>query len=433
MTYEFLDYRVRVGLSGRNAGAFRVGSRVAPDDPDLWAGYDRIGYAFTPSWTAADVLTDTTLGEEHNHLAECAITRGRSADMAMMEDTSIELTLVDVDGTFNPRNPASPYYQRIVPGIPVLLEASADGGDTWVPRGGGWVAEADADPGGYRTHIRAHGILEWLALQPHPVIAAQPATSVGEVLRLILAAKGWENPDTLELAEGEQIAAGWEADGTQDATALISALLGVFGGLLYQREDLTVVYEPEGSEYEKPLALDLGAKVQATAPGSSSRRIVNVQSVKRQDEQGEGGATYAAQVYRDEESIGRYGERPGTAIDSPWITGDVQARRLAKQRVNANRSPHATLWRTTVTAGDADTRAAVLLGLRERVRLQEDRFGTSGEFLIEQATERIENAGKLHTVSWALSEAPSGPVFRVGSLVAPDDPALWAGYDRIRF
>jgi hypothetical protein len=71
-----------------------------------------------------DEWTDIT---EHAYTRDpITITRGRSAEGSRVEPSTCTVTLNNQDGTYSPRNPASPYFGKIGRNTPIRVRLSAD-------------------------------------------------------------------------------------------------------------------------------------------------------------------------------------------------------------------------------------------------------------------------------------------------------------------
>lgn len=416
-------YRVLIGWAGRNAGVFRIGSKVAPNDPGSWEGYDRIGYAFTPRF---DGPLDNVTADTH----AATITRGREQAAGPMRKGQLDLEMLDRDGYFNPNNPSSPLAGQLRPGRPVLVEATMDDGATWYPRFYGWIERISSRPRAYRTDIVATDFFGWLA-KSRPVIAATGPITRGDAILLVLGYIGWANPELLDIDPGDWLP-DFSADGSADALSIISALLETDpGGGFWHKASGVIGYRQRHNLFDSPVAFDLSGEVWAISPGVDEERIVNVQTVARASRGG--GDEPVAQTATNGASKGEFGEHAGSQITSPYLWTDDGALRLAREIVRQGGEPKGLIWsidlaNANTTILDALIRSEVL----DRVAVSEAAFGTEGEYIVQGFREEITDGGFLHRAAWAAVEAHTGDgPFRIGSLIAPNDPAQWAGYDRI--
>ena len=377
------QYRLRIGWAGRNAGVFRF-------DESLIGSPDVLGFEFTPGYTGTyDNVTAETKAFK--------MTRGRKDDMSDVTAGTLEVALIDRNGKYAPKNTASVLYPNVKPMRPCLLDASLDGGTTWIELFHGFSndGETDYDFGAKEATIQFVDLFTWLeASQENIVIASTGPTTVGAAIGLVLDAILWTNPAMRLLDTGSDIP-DFTANGEKSGLQIISDLLTADRGLFYIDRRGRARYEDRHARDRRTTWVQVDA-ARAAIPGFSLSRIKNRARVLRT-----GGVE---QEYLDQASYDEYGPRDFSKIESPYFVDDAAAAYMAKHLVVRSKDPSPPVWKFDTQ--ELAVPIADLLPLDLQDRLYVTIAGVQGHYHVEQLTHEG-SEGMLHRVETILSERPS--------------------------
>src|SRR3990167_7817348 len=387
-------WTVEVAFAGSLTGVFTIGYSVID-------GTDEIAGTFGNN--VYDDLTDLVI--------DVQISRGRNSSLGAMQQGTCRLRLVDEDGTYNPENPSSPLVNRLVPMRPVHVGVYAEGaefgvdsfGETYFGAGDfdlfhGYIKRIEHDPwcSVQETIIEAGDLFEWLGTIK-PVIASTGTTNVGTVIGLILDAAEFTETPMRDLDTGMSIP-DFSADGSQDALALIEALLTVDLGTLFLNGNGVATYRDRAARFGRTAVqyAMTGSHLAALRPATDAQGLVNRQSVTRT-----GGV---AQEYTDETSRRQYGYRDGSAIDSAYLKKDAEALSLATFLVLLQKDPRVPTRQATLeNISDIVQAAQLAAELGTRVSVAETDHGTSVDGTLEGLSHTIAEAGTIFQTQWAVS------------------------------
>lgn len=418
ITYAPPLYEVLFGFDTRTDAAFRVGSLVAPNANA--AGYDVIGGLFSSVFAGAD-------DDVSNMATKLSIKRGQ-AQTGGIQAGSIDVELHDPDAMFDPENLTSPVVGKVDIMLPCRVRVSLDLGGTYEPLGYGWLrtGDFDYDVGAQSAKFTFEDVFVWLDRydEPGPVIADTGPIRADEAIGLLFDAIGW--PSHRRNFETGSVLGNFWGDGGKGATALLTEILEVDGGAVYQDRNGDVVYRNNYSLAASTpvVTLDDG---QSQRPGLAADNIKNIAKVKRELKQVEGvdqtEADPVEQVVQNDASVFKYGPASGGSISSTFIRDDVHARQIGQRIVRDGGDSRYRFWQYNLIASDTATSTALLeADYGDKVTIGSRNYSVVS---LEHAIE----GGALLSTTYTLVEQPDvAAPFTVGvSLVAPTVAA--AGYD----
>lgn len=380
-----VSYRVEVDLTGgaQVVGAFRI-------DVDTIDGTAGLGGSPTTDITA--------------NVRQASVRRGRGDVDSGVQAGECSIDVYDPDGSFNPQNPAGPYYGGLDVFRPARLYGIDPDGteyDLFVGMTRSIVADPDRRSRSARIDLIDH--LEYLNTV-YPVVAAG-ATTTGAAIGLILDACALTSSDTRDLDTGDTIPA-FSADGSESALALITALLEAERGVFYVSKSGVLTYRDRSSLNGSDTVATFSGVAKALLPGVSLDSVRNRARVTRT-----GGVQQEA---NDAVSQGRYGYRDVSAIDTPYLLTDTDAAGLASYLVGGKGEPVSPIYGFTLDNADGATWLQILTrDLTERVAVSDVLSGVDGTYRIEQVAHAVSEGGKYHTLDLVLSSV-SGSLFTIG-------------------
>lgn len=391
-----VTWSVEAAWSGQLTGIFTV-------DVSLVGGTDVIGGMFGGN-AFDDISADVKSLSFH---------RGRSSDMAAMDQGECTLVLRDVDGTYNPENAASSLNGLLLPMRPIRVRRTYGG--TTYGAFSGYVKRIRNSPNAYASTILAVDLFEWLA-RSKPVIAELTDHAVDDLIQHILDAIGWTDPTLRSIEAGGSLVPAWSADGSKDALTLIRELLTIDLGMFFIDGDGIATYLTRNTRYANGTSI---ATLDGTILGScdteiSADTIINGQTVTRT------GGT--AQTATNAASRLAYGYRDGGSIESAYLDTDGQALSLAEFIVATNATPRPPARQVTIVNGD-ETRLLQQLTreIGDLVTIDDPKGGSSFLARIQALSETASEVGKIIETTYTVDKVTVS-VFVVGiSLVGGTD------------
>jgi hypothetical protein len=412
-----LRFKLYIGWNGRDSGVARVGSaKVAPAVSSL--GYDRIGYPFTPSYSG---LYDNITGPGLYSALGFTLTRGRSSRWENIVAGELGLSVHDKgDGRYNPNNPASVLYGKVLPMVPCKAVAVLEDNVTEEDLFHGWLDEEGTNPD-VDTQLATFNFKDLLMLlaDDNPIIAPTGPIYVGEVIGLILDWFDWKNPALRSLARGSLLP-GFQAIGDKSGLDLIGEMLTVDLGLFFHsRKNVATYYDRY--EYARRASIGNFQTSESQIPGVARKNIKNRIMV-----------TYppnAAQVIEDPDSRRQYGPKAWQPVSSEYFGSDANAASFGKYKIAQGKNPINTVWAFTVSEGPVGYFDKIVTAdLIDRVTIENPALK---DYHIERLVHRAE-AGVLLKTDWTLSERAANLPALVGK--AKVAPAInTPGYDRVTY
>lgn len=269
---------------------------------------------------------------DHPKVLRCQIRRGRRGEPLAIEQGRCTLTCYDPDGVMNPANPASPLVGNLKVMRRVHVAVAPDG----VPLTrifSGFVSRIwhDGRVGVKQTLIEAVDAFELMNVYLPTYSATGPILS-GTLIGNLLTAIGITNPADRLLDTGSTLADA-SADGTKTNLTIVQEVLAVDKGVYFVTATGAHAYADRTSLYGRrdADATFTPALVEVLTPSIDVLNVVNRQVVQRT-----GGS---AQTATDATSIGDYGTRNGSRIESTYIVDDTQAASLASFVVQTRKDP----------------------------------------------------------------------------------------------
>ena len=392
---------VEAGWTNTTSGVFILGqSRIGSSD--VIAGVFQ-----------AAAWTDIT-GE----VQAMTIDRGSGDATSQKRQGSLQLTLVDTTGKYNPRNQASPIYGQVDALRPIRAYYVFDNGDgttTTYPLWYGFVSDVEGPQGKQSPYssIQAVDLFDRLATLK-PVIGSTGQTTTGAAISVVLKAVGWDDRALQSLDAGDAVP-DLSADGSNDALSIIGDLIAAEGGTFFISAAGVATYiDHLGSQ-------DVAATITKTnviRPGLSLDQVATQARITRTDLGGT--ALGPDQFYADKKALTRYGPRdvPGTPLSTPYVASDQQALELARRLVSLAKDPRAPIWTLTLTRDTDPTLYQLMLSLDvgARITVNDPASSTGGDFTIEGLKHAVSDGGLNHETTWVLRERPTG-VFILGQSV----------------
>lgn len=384
-------WSIQVSWAGQNQGQIRIGSSTL-------GGPDVIGGTF--GGTAFDAIGDA--------VTYLKITRGKPSDFSGFQQGSCIVRLLDLNGSYNPLNPASSLAGMLLPMRPLRVQA-AFGGTTY-GLFSGWITriEHNPDPAVHETLIEARDLFEWLNAA-FPVIATRTNTTVSQIIGAILDSIGWSDPALRNLQVGGDSIPTWSAGGTTSALALIQALLQTDLGWFFIDGQGRAAYlaRQTVNSNRPPLAALDATFVGGLRAAVDVKNIINSITVTRN-----GGA---AQTFSDTASQHQYGSRVAPPITSANLQSDAQALNLATWLVTARKQPLPPGRQVRLFNRDAASLAQQLAReLGDVVTISEAQGNTSLTGIIARLEHEV-FAGLRHTTTYVVQQqASNSRAFTVG-------------------
>lgn len=301
----------------------------------------------------------------------------------------------------------------------------------------GFIRSAEWDSVTKRCTVNCVDLFLWMSRVLPDFTAADASTagvtSTSTAVGYILDQIGFTDPTKRNLdSGGDTIALTSYTDGSVNALAIVEELLEAERGVFYIQGDGTARYRTRRARYQTDTSATFANETLAYGSGLDLDRIVNRQSVTRQD-------ASRADVYSvtktDGTSVATYGLSDGSTIASPYISSNANADALAQYLVDAGAVPRPPIS-LTIDNQDATTIARQLsLDIGDRITAPTQYasfiFGTStfggtgtfsgqADYHIEQIQHDLDHGGVYHRTTYVLSERGS-EFFRFGDLPAGTD------------
>lgn len=342
--------------------------------------------------------------DETSRMKEFAIERGYDEEQTSVRAGTLNLTMKDTTGRFNPANAASPlqpYIARPLREVRLRVTYSA----TTYYLFSGYTRKHESDPGRDVREARIDCVDAFLLLDAANPIAATGATT-GAAIASILAEIGFTGATDLDT--GDVIA--YAADGTQSALAAIGALLQAERGFFFIAANGTATYLDRYAPNRSPYTSSQGtiaSTMRAIAPGVDFDLLYNRATVTKT------GGT--AQTAADTGGVLGTIVKDYPNIDSPYLASDAAALSLAKHLVLKGKNPVPPVRFLDLDNGQ--TAAWVQLLTRElgdRVTVTESLGGTSGDYHIRRVTHAANWGQGIHRGAWSMSQRETLQPFLIG-------------------
>lgn len=370
------------------------------------------------------------------------IKRGRDDALKGMQAGEAEFTLYrpDQPDFYNPNAPSgvSPLggvSPGFVPMRPVRIRAVYNA--TTYSLFYGFIRSAEWDSDTKRCRINAVDLFLWLSRVLPSFTASEAATSgvddTASAIGYILDQAGFTDPTKRDLdpAGGDTIAL-TDYDGDANALAIVEELLEAERGVFFVEGDGTARYRNRRERYETDSSATFQTEAIKYGSGLDLDRIVNRQTVTRQD-------STRTDVYTttvvDGDSVSTYGLADGPTISSPYVEDNTAADDLAEWLVDSLAVPRPPITLEIDNQDDTTILYQLDLDLGDRITaptqyeafvFDESTFGGTDTFAgtldyhIEQITHNISAGGIYHRTQYVLSERGS-EFLRFGTLTG--DPA----------
>ena len=222
-------------------------------------------------------------------------------------------------------------------------------------------------------------------------------TTTGGFIADILDAIGYTEAPLRELDEGDSITVA-APDGTQNGLQQIEALLEAERGVFYMSAGGVATYEDRSAIARRRVAqATITDGAVRSEPGFEIDRLINRQTVQRQDAlDGDG----IPQVATNAESLRTFGLNDGGTITTAFLETDLQAAGLARYLVNLKGKLREPL---TVEVTGPAAYAVLGLDLQDRVTVQDDEAGTTGDYHIQRIEHNVTEFGLYHSIVFTLT------------------------------
>lgn len=301
----------------------------------------------------------------------------------------------------------------------------------------GFVRSAEWDSVSKRCTVNCVDLFLWMSRVIPDFTAAEAATAgvdtTSEAVAYILDQVGFTDPTKRDLeAGGDSIALTDYNEGTTNALAIVEELLEAERGVFYIAGDGSATYRTRQARYETDSSATFANETLQYGSGLDLDRIVNRQTVTRQNASRVDVYTATA---TSGDSVSTYGLSDGSTVASPYISTNANADALANYLVDALDVPRPPIT-LTIDNQDATTIVRQLsLDLGDRItaptQYQSFIFGVStfggsatfagtADYHIEQITHELDHGGVYHRTTYVLSERGS-EFFRFGVLPAGTD------------
>lgn len=350
--------------------------------------------------------------DETSRMEEFAIERGMDELNAGVRAGTLNLTMKDTTGRFNPANASSPLQPYITyPLREVRLRVTYSAVTYYLFSG--YTRRHEADPGRDARQARIDCVDAFLLLDGIKPLTATGSTT-GAAIASILTEVGFAG--STDLDTGDTIT--YAADGSETALAAIASLLLTERGYFFIAANGTATYLDRYAANRSPYTSSQGtiaSSMRAIAPGIDLDNMYNRATVTA-----EGGT---AQTHSD--TSGALGTllRDYQSITSPYITTDAQALSLAKYLVLKGKNPVPPVRFLDLNNGQATAWVQLLTReLGDRVTVTEALGSTSGDYHIRRITHTVNWGQGIHAGSWSLQQRDTTQPFLIGiSLIGGTD------------
>lgn len=353
-----------------------------------------------------------TWTDETSRMEEFAVERGMDELGAGVRAGTLNLTMKDTTGRFNPANASSPLQPYITyPLRQVRLSVTYSSTTYWLFTG--YTRRHESDPGRDAREARIDCVDAFLLLDGISPITATGSTT-GAAIASILTEAGFAG--STDLDTGDNIT--YAADGSQTALAAIASMLQAERGYFFIAANGTATYLDRYAANRSPYTSSQGtiaSTMRAVAPGIDLDNMYNRATVTA-----EGGTT---QTYTD--TSGALGTliRDYSSITSPYLSGDAAAASLAHYLVLKGKNPVPPVRFLDLNNGNTTSWVQLLTReLGDRVTVTESLGGTSGDYHVRRITHSVHWGQGIHKGSWSLQKRDTLQPFLIGiSLIGGTD------------
>lgn len=347
-----------------------------------------VTYSLRVKWDGANWTDETA------RMQEFAIERGYDENLSGVRAGTLNLTMTDTTGRFNPANAASPlqpYITYPLREVSLRVTYSSTTYDLFT----GYTRRHEADPGRDAREARIDCVDAFLLLNGAIPLTATGATT-GAAIAAILTEVGFAGATDLDT--GDTIT--YAADGQQSALAAIADLLLIERGFFFISGDGTAVYLDRYWGNRSPYTSSQGtiaSSMRAIAPGIDYDTMYNKATVTK-----EGGTP---QTHSD--VTGALGTivKSYPSIESPYLASDSAALSLAKHLVLKGKNPVPPVRFLDLNNGQTTAWVQLLdRELGDRVTVTESLGGTSGDYHIKRITHQVDWSRGIHRGSWSLEQ-----------------------------
>jgi hypothetical protein len=342
--------------------------------------------------------------DETSRMEEFAIERGTDEDGAGVRAGTLNLTLKDTTGRFNPANASSPLQPYITyPLRQVRLSVTYSSTTYWLFTG--YTRRHESDPGRTTRQARIDCVDGFLLLDAARPLTATGATT-GAAIASILTEVGFAGATDLDT--GDVIT--YAADGSETALAAIANMLTTERGFFFISASGTATYLDRYAPNRSPYTSSQGtiaSTMRAIAPGIDLDQMYNRATVTK-----EGGTT---QTIAD--TSGPLGTliRDYPSITSPYLASDAAALSLVYYLVSKYKNPVPPVRFLDLNNGNTTSWVQMLTReLGDRVTVTESLGGTSGDYHIRRITHSANWGQGIHRGSWSLQQRDTMQPFLIG-------------------
>lgn len=344
-----------------------------------------------------------------------SIRRGRDDNLSSFGAGEAVIVLQDTTARFSPLNASSPLAPNVVPGRPVVVNATY-GGTAYGGQFKGFVRSIEYDPLAQQTTIHAQDLFLYLS-RAKPTITNTGTVTTGAAVGTVLTAIDWTEAQYRSLQTGDTINSGFSNRGTavgdsadgSTALQLIEGFLETSRGEFFQSRGGTVTFRDRYDRYKRTSA---GTITNAAANAVAATDLTNIKNRAKVVKTGSGTA-----VWTDYVSANNYGYSDYPAIDSAYINTAAQGTALAQWLVSQTKDPSPPVRSLKFTANRDDTLMVTALSrdLGDRITVADTAISGTADFYIEGIEHAIHSGGKVHEVSYSLSKVPTAGAFIFGT------------------
>jgi len=406
-------YQVFIAWEPVPSNAFVLNGSALDGTDQLTNKYSDSLYLFTfgiSKFGGEDVFAsafDALYSDVSDSVISYSIKRGRDDNLSNFNAGEATIVLSDPDGTYSPLNTSSPLHPNVLPGRPVLIQATYGGVEYGQYRGFIRSIEHNPNLSARTTTVHCQDLFLHLT-RSQPTIEDTGATTTGAAIQEILTAIDWTDPDVTSLETGDTITAGFSADGTKSALSLIGELLETERGEFYISREGVATYKHRHDRYTRSVSVTF---TDVATEGIASVDLTNIKN--RATVQRTGGTE---QVAVDYPSATNYGYSDYSKIDSTYLDSDEQALSLAEWLVSQGKDPKLPLRSLTFPANISSSllQSALTLDIGSKITVSDSVLTSTSSFYIEGIAHNV-RPGRVHTVSYQLSQVPTNPPIIFGT------------------
>lgn len=406
-------YQVFIAWEPIPSNAFVLNGSALDGTDQLTNKYSDSLYLFTfgiSEFGGADVFAssfDALYSDVSDSLISYSTKRGRDDNLSNFNAGEATIVLSDPDGAYSPLNTSSPLYPNVLPGRPVLIQATYNGVEEGQYRGFIRSIEHNPNLDARTTTIHCQDLFLHLS-RTQPTIEDTGATTTGAAIQEILTSIDWTDPNVTSLETGDTITAGFSADGTKAALALIGELLETERGEFYISREGVATYKHRHDRYTRTISATF------TDIATGGIASVDLTNIKNRATVQKTGST--EQVAVDYASVTNYGYSDYSKIDSTYLDSDEQALSLAEWLVSQSKDPQLPLRSVTFPANISDSllQSALTLDIGDKIRITDSVLTSTSDFYIEGITHNV-RPGRVHSVSYQLSQVETNPPIMFGT------------------